>query len=213
MPGTEPAELASAIAALLLDSLLQQQGSAEQRRLTSAEPNSPWHSSSGWRLNEPYHQAFHLLCSEQRFSLNVGFASTGYQVIWQSQPLHFNGQRLPSGELRLQLNGRQFSAEVITLGHELHVYADGQHWPLAMHDPVLDGLENSETNQNLTAPMPGTVVAVLVQAGDTVEPGQPLMVLEAMKMEHRIKAQSDFTINEIWVSASDLVQDGQVLLN
>jgi 3-methylcrotonyl-CoA carboxylase alpha subunit len=47
---------ASAIAALLLDSLLQQQAAAEQRRLASSEPNSPWHGSSGWRLNEPYHQ-------------------------------------------------------------------------------------------------------------------------------------------------------------
>jgi biotin carboxyl carrier protein len=54
---------------------------------------------------------------------------------------------------------------------------------------------------------------VLVAAGQEVKTGDTLVVMEAMKMEHRIKAQTDFTINEIWVSAGDLVQDGQVLLN
>ena len=203
---------ASAIAALLLDSLLQQQAAAEQRRLASSEPNSPWHSSSGWRLNEPYHQTFHLLSGEQRHSLNVGFATSGYQSEWQGQPLLFSGQRLPNGQLRLQLNGRQFNAEVISLGHERHVYVDGQHWPLAIHDPVLDGLEHSESNHNLTAPMPGTVVAVLVQAGDTVEPGQPLMVLEAMKMEHSVVAAAKGKVAEILYAVGERVAEGVELL-
>jgi 3-methylcrotonyl-CoA carboxylase alpha subunit len=61
--------------------------------------------------------------------------------------------------------------------------------------------------------MTGRVTTVLVAAGQEVKTGDTLVVMEAMKMEHRIKAQTDFTINEIWVSAGDLVQDGQVLLN
>ena len=203
---------ASAIAALLLDGLLQQNASAEQHRLASSEPNSPWHSSSGWRLNEPYHQLFHLQAGAAQHALSVSFAQPGYQFNWSGHSHQFSGHTQANGELRLQLNGRQFNAEVISLGHERHVYVDGCHYPMACYDPVLDGLENAETNHNLTAPMPGTVVAVLVQAGDTVEAGQPLMVLEAMKMEHSVVAAAKGTVAEILYAVGERVAEGVELL-
>ena len=53
--------------------------------------------------------------------------------------LLFSGQRLPNGQLRLQLNGRQFNAEVIAPATNATSTSTGQHWPLAIHDPVLDG--------------------------------------------------------------------------
>jgi 3-methylcrotonyl-CoA carboxylase alpha subunit len=83
---------------------------------------------------------------------------------------------------------------------------------MACYDPVLDGLEKAETNHNLTAPMPGTVVAVLVQAGDTVEAGQPLMVLEAMKMEHSVVAAAKGTVAEILYAVGERVAEGVELL-
>ncbi len=60
--------------------------------------------------------------------------------------------------------------------------------------------------------MTGRITAVLVNAEQAVTKGETLVVMEAMKMEHRIVAQDDFTIEEIWVGVGDLVQDGQVLL-
>jgi propionyl-CoA carboxylase alpha chain len=64
---------------------------------------------------------------------------------------------------------------------------------------------------SLTAPMPGSIVRVLVAAGDSVEPGQPLVVLEAMKMEHTVAAPAAGVITELRVQAGQQVDSGAVL--
>ncbi|MGH9014709.1 MAG: acetyl/propionyl/methylcrotonyl-CoA carboxylase subunit alpha [Acidimicrobiia bacterium] len=64
----------------------------------------------------------------------------------------------------------------------------------------------------LTAPMQGTIVKVLVSEGDAVEPGQALLVLEAMKMENHINAEQGGTVKEIRVTAGDNVGTGDVLV-
>jgi propionyl-CoA carboxylase alpha chain len=64
---------------------------------------------------------------------------------------------------------------------------------------------------SLLAPMPGTVVRVAVAVGDEVTEGQPLLWLEAMKMEHRINAPSDGVVAELAVAAGDQVVVGRVL--
>ncbi len=67
-------------------------------------------------------------------------------------------------------------------------------------------------NGNLTAPMPGTIVKVLVNKGDQVEAGQPLIILEAMKMENKINASATGTVTSIAVSPGQTVDTGQLLL-
>jgi propionyl-CoA carboxylase alpha chain len=64
---------------------------------------------------------------------------------------------------------------------------------------------------SLLAPMPGTVVRVAVAAGEKVTAGQPLLWLEAMKMQHRIDAPADGVVAELGVSAGDQVEVGRVL--
>ena len=63
-----------------------------------------------------------------------------------------------------------------------------------------------------TAPLPGTVVTVSVTAGERVSSGQVLVVLEAMKMEHRIVAHDDAVVEEVLIAAGDRVDAGQVLV-
>ena len=60
--------------------------------------------------------------------------------------------------------------------------------------------------------MQGTIVKVLVAAGDAVEPGQSVLVLEAMKMENHINAETSGTVKEIRVAEGDTVGAGDVLL-
>ncbi len=64
----------------------------------------------------------------------------------------------------------------------------------------------------LTAPMPGKVIAFLAQVGQTVKLGQPLAVMEAMKMEHTIAAPRDGTVEELLYAVGDQVQEGGELL-
>ena len=64
----------------------------------------------------------------------------------------------------------------------------------------------------LTAPMPGKVVSFAVQAGDKVTKGQPLAVMEAMKMEHTIAAPADGVVQELLYAPGDQVTEGAELL-
>ncbi len=73
-------------------------------------------------------------------------------------------------------------------------------------DPTASSVEGG-----CTAPMPGAVVKVLVSEGQTVEAGQTLVILEAMKMEHAVKAATDGTVEQLLVSEGDQVDTDQVL--
>ena len=64
---------------------------------------------------------------------------------------------------------------------------------------------------SLRAPMPGKIVAVQAAAGDAVEKGRPIVVLEAMKMEHALTAPFDGTVAELTVTVGQQVTDGTVL--
>ncbi|MET0457669.1 MAG: acetyl-CoA carboxylase biotin carboxyl carrier protein subunit, partial [Ilumatobacteraceae bacterium] len=65
---------------------------------------------------------------------------------------------------------------------------------------------------SLVAPMPGTVLRVLVVPGDDVAAGRPLVVIEAMKMEHQVVAPADGTVEAVHVDPGDQVETGQLLL-
>jgi 3-methylcrotonyl-CoA carboxylase alpha subunit len=81
-----------------------------------------------------------------------------------------------------------FAATVIAAGDERHVFCAGEHRKLILIDPLAHSGSHEAHAGHLRAPMSGTVVAVMVKAGDSVDKGAALMILEAMKMEHTIAA-------------------------
>ena len=74
------------------------------------------------------------------------------------------------------------------------------------------GSSTADVGGGLIAPMPGKVLEVLVSQGQQVKAGEPLMVLEAMKMEHRIVATADGTVSALHFAAGDQVAQGAALL-
>jgi 3-methylcrotonyl-CoA carboxylase alpha subunit len=70
-----------------------------------------------------------------------------------------------------------------------------------------------DSNAQLTAPMPATIVAIFKKKGDKVKSGEPLMVLEAMKMEHTITAFNDGKVTDIFYEVGNQVSDGAELLS
>ena len=79
-------------------------------------------------------------------------------------------------------------------------------------DPIAHAGEGAAEAGRLTAPMPGKMVSFLAQVGDKVTKGQPLAVMEAMKMEHTISAPKDGTVAELLFAVGDQVGDGAELL-
>ena len=124
------------------------------------------------------------------------------------------GQRLLQhnrGRLHLTLrDGRTCLAHAAKVGDVWWVHLDGRTYKWERIEP---GSSGAEDEGGLVAPMPGKVLEVLVAQGDVVEAGTPLMVLEAMKMEHRIVAASDGKVVAVHYTAGDQVAQGAVLLD
>jgi biotin carboxyl carrier protein len=91
-------------------------------------------------------------------------------------------------------------------------YVDGPDGSVTLAEvPRFADPDAAATAGSLLAAMPGTVVRVLVDAGEAVAAGQPLVVLEAMKMEHTVAASIDGVVAELCVGQGDQVDTGQVL--
>jgi glutaconyl-CoA/methylmalonyl-CoA decarboxylase subunit gamma len=78
--------------------------------------------------------------------------------------------------------------------------------------PALPHVSTNDNGQDLTAPMPGTILSINVKPGDTVSRGQPLLILEAMKMKNSIKSPYDGVIEEVTAQAGQTVGYGSLLL-
>lgn len=115
------------------------------------------------------------------------------------------------GRLHLTLrDGRTCLAHAAKVGDVWWVHLNGRTYKWERIEP---GSSGAEDEGGLVAPMPGKVLEVLVAQGDVVEAGTPLMVLEAMKMEHRIVAAADGTVVAVHYEAGDQVAQGAVLLD
>ncbi len=112
----------------------------------------------------------------------------------------------------IELDGARLSATVVHDGSTLHVFHEGGHWQLGIHDPLAAAEAHEGASGGLTAPMPGKIAAVHVKAGDTVTAGQPLIVVEAMKMEHTIQAATAGKVTEVRFRTGDQVSEGEVLV-
>ena len=118
----------------------------------------------------------------------------------------------PDGALDLQFAGRRTRATVYVQGEEFHVFTPQGATRIGAVDPLAHAGVVAGEGGRLTAPMPGKVVSFAVQPGDQVSKGQPLAVMEAMKMEHTIAAPQDGVVAELLYAPGDQVAEGAELL-
>ncbi len=130
-----------------------------------------------------------------------------------SQRVFARGTLGADSELQAQLGERRVRAAVVPAGERRQVFFEGRSWPLSLVDTLHVGGEGEEVEGGLRAPMPGKVIALMAQPGATVEKGAPLLVLEAMKMEHTISAPRKGVVKEFRYAPGDQVQDGAELVD
>jgi 3-methylcrotonyl-CoA carboxylase alpha subunit len=117
-----------------------------------------------------------------------------------------------TGTLRGLAGDSAFEIGVALDGETLHLF--GPDGPVALHwaGPLAHAGDDAHEGGGLSAPMPGKVVAVLVEAGAEVSRGQPVVVIEAMKMEHTIAAPADGKVTELRYRVGDQVAEGAALI-
>ena len=95
---------------------------------------------------------------------------------------------------------------------DVAVIENGETWTVKPYDPFEAADASGSASDRVTAPMPGKVIQLLARAGEKVKKGQPLAVLEAMKMEHTLAAPADATVDAVDVSQGDQVNEGAIIV-
>ena len=123
-----------------------------------------------------------------------------------------DGEQRPDGTFAVTIDGIRKQVIVLDHGAETAVFIDGESWLLVEIDPLAARQGEDPAGGRLSAPMPGRVTRLLVEAGSTVRRGQSLMVIEAMKMEHTIIAPADGKVERVRFAVGDMVEEGAELI-
>lgn len=201
------------LAAAALHVLLQQQERAQRRAAESADPWSPWALCDGWRMNDDTHHDMTFVCADISYPLTVHYRP---DQRWQLDlgTLHHSvwSQRREDGSLIVDVDGLRRPMSVVEDGTDLVISGVGRQHRLLLDDPGHHIGEQDGTSGPIITPMPGKVIDVLVEDGGLVDKGDPLIVLEAMKMEHTITAPIAGRVGTLHYGVGDQVEDGAELM-
>jgi 3-methylcrotonyl-CoA carboxylase alpha subunit len=176
---------------------------------------SPWDALSHWRLNGGYTQTLNWRDVEKDTAFAVLFSRDG-----DTRTLTHDGRTEPfkwwtgagRHEYGATIGDAHVTGRVFIDGDTFHVFCRGEALAFEWQNLLAHAADAEHGEGRLTAPMPGKVIAVLVEQGAVVEKGQPLIVMEAMKMEHTIGAPAAGKVAEVLYGVGDQVADGAQLL-
>ena len=180
----------------------------------------PWASADCWRVRqgegttvtvEDDHREYPLRI-EQRSSDDWVLEVEGaiHELTWDVSSSGDNGLTF---DIKLGLDGDLSQAKVVQEGEELYLYTQDGQTRLRVPNTLAHAAEGDDIGGGgLTAPMPGKVINILVNVGDSVKAGDVLLVMEAMKMEHSITADTAGTVEELFFAVGDQVTEGAELI-
>jgi acetyl-CoA/propionyl-CoA carboxylase biotin carboxyl carrier protein len=167
----------------------------------------PWDLANGWRLGGPAAVPFRLACGDRQVIVRV----TGSSVtVDDGAPVPVSARR-EGNRLDVTYGRRATSFLRAQDGDTLWLAAGGHTWAVEEHSLLESAATSAESGGPVTSPMPGTVLVVKAAQGDVVTAGTPLVVVEAMKMEHTVTAPVDGVVTELNVRAGQQVALNQPL--
>jgi 3-methylcrotonyl-CoA carboxylase alpha subunit len=178
----------------------------------AGERPDPFDKRSGWRLNTTYVRTLTLASAHGVHDVLLEYGRDGWRYRHAGHDAPLGIAARDGSRLRLRFGPRLIGADVVRDRDDLHVFAGGRHRTLTLVDIIAQAGERDGAGGGLVAPMPGKVIAVHVAAGSRVSKGTPLLVMEAMKMEHTIVAPDDGTVEAVLYGAGEQVAEGAPLV-
>ena len=206
-PGIEALAVATA-ACLLAD-----EAATRKSALNSSDPHSPWAIADGWRLGHAGSRKLCLGLRDLRIEVSAQGSDGAYRIESEGRRAGIEDARFEGDWISLKLNGH--SRRQRCRADATRVFShDGDQRLSLQRLPAFrtDSGDSSAGSDRVLAPMPGRIVLIRVNAGDTVVAGQELGVMEAMKMELALKAPAAGVIAEVRVAAGDFVDGDAVLI-
>jgi 3-methylcrotonyl-CoA carboxylase alpha subunit len=187
---------------------------AAVRATASGDPYSPWQAIDTWWLNTDGHSfGLTYVAEDVTYPVSGRVGGAGIAVEVGDRKFRATIEEAEAGSFAVTLDGERIIASVVAAGEERHVFCAGVERRLKLVDPLAHAADEIEQGGHLAAPMSGTVVSVLVEPGDAVARGAPLLILEAMKMEHTITAPSDGIVSAVHYRKGDKVREGADLID
>jgi acetyl-CoA/propionyl-CoA carboxylase, biotin carboxylase, biotin carboxyl carrier protein len=171
----------------------------------------PWDVPSGWRIDGEAYTSFRLACGDRSVTVRVaGSPDRGMVSVDGADPVPA-AARWDGDRLVLTYAGLVTAFARALDGDTLWLAAGGQSWAVTEHSLLESASSTVDGGGPLVSPMPGTVLVVKAAVGDRVRVGTPLLIVEAMKMEHTIAAPVDGVLTELNVQAGQQVALNQPL--
>jgi 3-methylcrotonyl-CoA carboxylase alpha subunit len=194
----------------VLADLLHELAAAD--RYAGADRDSPWRILDGWRLNGGGRRITNLRLGEIQRTVDISSTRNGWELTIGDLTVLARGELGNNCQLHAQLGERRIRAVVVIAGERRHVFFEGRSFAILCVDTLRQADRGQESRGELRSPMPGKILALLAEAGTTVEKGAPLLVMEAMKMEHTLRAPANGTVKAFHCSPGDQVADGIELI-
>lgn len=200
--GILPTDEAIAIASLLNVNLLQ-----------PADNSDVWQTLRGWRHWGEAEIFSTLYFGDAPIERKIICHTPGeYRIEGGEAPCLIERIEYENASVSYVTDGIRKRANVFSDKAGITVFQDGQTYDLKRDDPLEGSHETSSGSDTVTAPMPGLVKLVSAKAGQQVKKGSALIILEAMKMEHTLKATHDAQIASLHVSEGDQIAGGTLLI-
>ncbi|MCC7059718.1 MAG: acetyl/propionyl/methylcrotonyl-CoA carboxylase subunit alpha [Burkholderiaceae bacterium] len=176
--------------------------------------HDPWDLRNGWRPAASLRRLLAFSHAGEPCPVELEYARGGWTVFDGDETVCLAGLQWSAGEHRIRglASERAFEASALIEGETVHLFTAEGHVVLGYAPPLAHVGEQAPDDARLTAPMPGKVIALLVQAGAKVRRGQPLLVMEAMKMEHTISAPGDGEVAAVLYGVGEQVDEGARLI-
>jgi len=191
------------------------------------ETADPWSRRDGWRLHGSATRRFDILTQGTHHAFSLERTGTAQTLVLGTQRWPFSSRlraapfdtaaidttAIDTTTYDVTVGERRWALSVYATGERCSVFAPEGSAVLDEFDPIAHAADGAQPDSGrLTAPMPGKLIAFFAAAGDVVKQGQPLAVMEAMKMEHTINAPRDGTVEELLYAVGDQVSEGSELL-
>ncbi len=211
VPPRRPAPEA-VLAAAALSRLIAREAAAKETAARSGDPFSPWARIDGWRLSGRGHQHVMFRDGTDERTVTATVQAGDWMLRIGERSLAASGEHRSDGILSVMLDGVRRNITVLEHDLDTAVFIDDRSWRFVEIDPLAPSAGEDPTAGRLTAPMPGRVTQLMIEPGSHVRRGEPLMIIEAMKMEHTVTAPADGIVEAVRFAVGDPVEEGVELI-